>query len=610
MHYISFLTSLASLWGTADAAFGLANGNSTTYKVDTNGGLVFEVNKANGDITSLLYNGVEYQGTSKMSQINSGLGASTVTAETVGGVVKITVKAGSQPLTHYYVAKPDDPTIYMATHITGEIAPGELRYTSDRFIDDKIHGVTGNKVGVWMIMPGNAYEHSAGGPFMRDINSQSTGDQELYWYMNSGHVRTEPWRFGLLGPYAMRFTEIRTGAQPSADLDTSFFDALKIDGYVPDSGRGSVSGTATGVPGNFETVVHWFNSDAQYWTKATGGKFTSPLMKPGTYMMKLYRDEFPVAEDNVTITAGCKITKDIASTESKPSVIWRIGEFDGKPTELKNGDKIERMHPSDARMESWGGTYTVGKSQAKDFPMALFAKAGGVATVDFNLAGDQLDGVVLRVGTTLSFKGGRPSAKINDWQASDPGAPTLIDSRGVTRGAYRGFGDVYTWDVPASALKQGANTLTLGVLGTGDVDFLSANYVVDAIELQGKAGADSPSLLRYLLLTIAPAFTFDEGEVKAAATMTRAQQTISLALLVSSLYLALYLQLIPAPAKVQEQIIPVLPFWALVSFGAYLLARLGYNVMTFNDVPEAHKELMAEIDEAKADLRKLGVDVD
>lgn len=170
-------------------------------------------------------------------------------------------------------------------------------------------------------------------------------------------------------------------------------------------------------------MVHWFNSDAQYWTKATGGKFTSPLMKPGTYTMKLYRDEFPVAEVNVTITAGCKITKDIASTESKPSVIWRIGEFDGKPTELKNGDKIERMHPSDARMESWGGTYTVGKSQAKDFPMALFAKAGGVATVDFNLAGDQLDGVVLRVGTTLSFKGGRPSAKINDWQASDPGAP-------------------------------------------------------------------------------------------------------------------------------------------------------------------------------------------
>ncbi len=32
--------------------------------------------------------------------------------------------------------------------------------------------------------------------------------------------------------------------------------------------------------------------------------------------------------------------------------------------------------------------------------------------------------------------------------------------------------------------------------------------------------------------------------------------------------------------------------------------------MTFNDVPAAHKELMGEIDLAKADLRKLGVDVD
>ncbi|GKT51123.1 dolichol-phosphate mannosyltransferase subunit 3 [Colletotrichum spaethianum] len=89
--------------------------------------------------------------------------------------------------------------------------------------------------------------------------------------------------------------------------------------------------------------------------------------------------------------------------------------------------------------------------------------------------------------------------------------------------------------------------------------------------------------------------------------MTRAQQTISLALL---LYLALYLQLIPIPAKIQTEIVPVLPFWVLISFGSYLLARLGYNVMTFNDVPEAHKELMAEIDEAVVDLRKLGVDVD
>ncbi|KAI1172207.1 dolichol-phosphate mannosyltransferase subunit 3 [Nemania sp. FL0916] len=92
--------------------------------------------------------------------------------------------------------------------------------------------------------------------------------------------------------------------------------------------------------------------------------------------------------------------------------------------------------------------------------------------------------------------------------------------------------------------------------------------------------------------------------------MTRAQQTISIGLLISSLYLALYLQLIPLPELVQTEIVPVLPFWALVSFGAYLLFRLGWNVMTFHDVPEAHKELVAEIELAKTDLRRLGVDVD
>jgi len=92
--------------------------------------------------------------------------------------------------------------------------------------------------------------------------------------------------------------------------------------------------------------------------------------------------------------------------------------------------------------------------------------------------------------------------------------------------------------------------------------------------------------------------------------MTRAQQTISIALLVTSLYLSLFLELIPLPKLISNEIIPVLPFWALVSFGAYLLFKLGYGVFTFNDVPKAHTELMKEIDLARADLRTKGVDVD
>jgi len=149
-------------------------------------------------------------------------------------------------------------------------------------------------------------------------------------------------------------------------------------------------------------------------------------MRPGTYTMKLYRDEFPLATDTVTVTAGGSTAKDIASTEPRPSLVWRIGDFDGQPLELKNGDKIERMHPADVRMGSWGGSFTVGKSSPREFPMALFAKQGGTATVEFELAQEQVKDSVLRVGTTLSFKGGRPSVKIGSWTGKDPGAPVSI----------------------------------------------------------------------------------------------------------------------------------------------------------------------------------------
>ncbi|KAJ9142330.1 hypothetical protein NKR23_g7217 [Pleurostoma richardsiae] len=92
--------------------------------------------------------------------------------------------------------------------------------------------------------------------------------------------------------------------------------------------------------------------------------------------------------------------------------------------------------------------------------------------------------------------------------------------------------------------------------------------------------------------------------------MTRAFETVSIALLATSLYLSFYLELVPLPEVVQQEILPVIPFWCLVSFGAFMLARLGWGVLTFNDCPDAYKELMGEIEMAKKDLRTMGVDVD
>ncbi|KAI4927904.1 uncharacterized protein J4E92_004646 [Alternaria infectoria] len=91
--------------------------------------------------------------------------------------------------------------------------------------------------------------------------------------------------------------------------------------------------------------------------------------------------------------------------------------------------------------------------------------------------------------------------------------------------------------------------------------------------------------------------------------MTRATQTISIGMLLTSIYLSLFLQVVPLPQKIQEEIVPFLPFWALITFGAYLLFKLGWGVFTFNDVPDAHKELMQQIAEARKDLQAKGVDV-
>ncbi|EHY52938.1 hypothetical protein HRR83_006229 [Exophiala dermatitidis] len=97
--------------------------------------------------------------------------------------------------------------------------------------------------------------------------------------------------------------------------------------------------------------------------------------------------------------------------------------------------------------------------------------------------------------------------------------------------------------------------------------------------------------------------------------MGRAAQTISLALLVTSAYLLLALPLltedspIPSilPTKIQVEIIPVLPFWAIISLGAYLLGRLGLGVLRFNDTEDAYRELMGQIEQAKKNLDKRDV---
>ncbi|RUO96428.1 dolichol-phosphate mannosyltransferase subunit 3 [Jimgerdemannia flammicorona] len=74
--------------------------------------------------------------------------------------------------------------------------------------------------------------------------------------------------------------------------------------------------------------------------------------------------------------------------------------------------------------------------------------------------------------------------------------------------------------------------------------------------------------------------------------MTRATEALSVLAVLSVLYVAGWFGYIPLPKTVFEEILPVLPWWALVTFGSYSLGNIGFHVMTFGDCPEAYHELM------------------
>ncbi|KAK7451092.1 hypothetical protein VKT23_012768 [Stygiomarasmius scandens] len=487
------LVSLSLLVLPKATAFGVTeSGNSLT--IDTSGGLIFTVDKTNGDITSMKFNGIEAQDQSgKHSQVNSGIGAPCSWVQTGNEDNYIKITCTTTNLTHYYVARRKDPAVHMATFTTAEPSIGLIRYiarlnratlpngytvsdvldgtaiegsdvflvdgqtrskyySSRQFIDDQVHGVTGPNIGAYMIIPGAGYESSSGGPFFRDHNNQGSAQQELYFY-------------------------------------TSFWDGLSVSGFVNQASRGRVTGTATGIPSAFSSLISigFSNSAAQYWVRTdTSGRFTSPYMKPGTYTMTLYKVELGVSTQTVTVSAGGLTTSNIASQESSPSVIWQIGDFDGTPRGFLNADMIETMHPSDKRMHSWGPvTYTVGQEDIGFFPMAIF-KAIGAVTIRFALQSGQGGARTLDIGTTLAFAGGRPQVTINDWTGPAPPAPNQPRSRGVTRGTWRGNNIMYTVNIPSDVLHTGStiNVMTINVISgdTGD-EFLSPNVIFDALRL-------------------------------------------------------------------------------------------------------------------------------
>jgi rhamnogalacturonan endolyase len=525
-----------ALPASAFGAFGLTS-NTGYYTVDCGSSpdLVFVVNRTNGDLDSVKYNGVEYNDQSKASGIASGLGTpTTVTESSTSSNITIKVQTSSSNsvaanLTHYYIASSGVSDIFMGTYVTAEPGVGELRFifrgqfnelpngpadsnnngntgaiestdifghsngqTTSKYYGDQpgvieqnnFFGATGSGVAAWMYY-GPYRESSSSGPFYRDIQDQGDGagsDQEIYNYMNSGHYETEADRLNVLnGPYALCFT---SGGNASAP-NMSFIANLGLTGYVATASRGYTQGAASGVDSGNVTTIGWANSNAQYFMQPSGTDYSSPEMKTGSYTMTLYQGELAVATKSVTVNTGANTGQNISSSFTQPTTIWQIGKWDGTPLEFKNGTNINLMHPSDVRNGSWGPlTYTVGGA-ANTFPAVQFQDANDPTTIKFTLTSAQIANHTIRIGISCAWENGRPALVINSWTSSVPAASTQPSDRCVTVGKYRGNNTIFTYAVPSTAFVVGTNTMTItSASGSGDEsEWLSPCFAYDCIEL-------------------------------------------------------------------------------------------------------------------------------
>ncbi|MFF5532231.1 rhamnogalacturonan lyase B N-terminal domain-containing protein [Streptomyces cinerochromogenes] len=527
------------LAGAASAAgFGWRD-DGANYVVDTGAGLVFKVSKTNGDLTSLVYKGTEYQGYGgKNSHIESGLGSSTVGIKQSGTTILVSVAYGT--LRHYYAARSGENNVYLwtnkadssvsatryilrvraglflndepdsYTYTTSTIeasdvfarSDGQTRskhYSKRRTVDYDYIGWTGGGVGLWIVR--SNHEKASGGPFYRSLlRHQSADGGGLYEILYYGENQTEAERYGLQGPYVIALTD---GGAPSSalyhgTLTTPWADSLGISGYVPDSGRGRVAGV--GIAGRataYPYTVGLANSSAQYWgsARASDGYFSIPRVLPGTYTLTVYKGELAVYTGSVTVSAGATttlntITVPASNDPDNASAIWRIGDWNGTPAGFKNADLMTYAHPSDVRAASWTGNVVIGSgTETSAFPCCLWKDVNSGLLVYFRLTAAQAAAAhTLRIGVTTAYANGRPQITVNDtWTSAIPSPPAQPGTRSLTVGSYRGNNHTFTYSVPASAWRTDTsqyNVLRIDVVsGSGTTGYLSAGTAVDAIDL-------------------------------------------------------------------------------------------------------------------------------
>jgi rhamnogalacturonan endolyase len=396
------------------------------------------------------------------------------------------------------------PAVSSYTNETGETEDGFPTYSkydwSDTMEDHKIHGLSSDTRGLWMIS--GSEEYMNGGPSHAELIVHGTSSMPLMIQtFHSAHFLGSDSKFNLTadeswskvyGPY---FIFANTGsssaqvwrkAQEQADQAKAAWPPAWMNESEFPLDRGTVNGTLrveNTVISNALIVLAEPGQDWQlqgrdyiFWSRTdASGNFSIPKVRPGAYSLYAVAPGFSREYElpNVTVTASS--TTDIGFLNWKPRrgerQHWMVGVPDRSTRGFGYSDRIRQYGLWWRYLEDYGTddlVYTVGESALTDWCYALsqIPLDGGVYHspewhIDFNLTTIPAEPAILRLDIAGAKK--RLNVSVNGTTVSNL---TLYTDSGLHRSAVLGsFYQHHSIEFDTSLLVVGANRISFGLNG-------------------------------------------------------------------------------------------------------------------------------------------------
>jgi rhamnogalacturonan endolyase len=388
---------------------------------------------------------------------------------------------------------------------------------------DLAHGLYGNGYGAWLLSP--SFEFYTGGPVKQELMVHH--DNLILNMYHGGHFGSatsaaSPANWQKM--YGPNLVYINTGSDSQVIADALAQGASERSQwpycwmndplYPLSADRGTVTGKLTeahGQPVDGVMVVLAQDGallsqgyDYMFWAQAdTGGNFTIPEVRPGTYSVHAYATKGTVVDDpnngeiveRATVHAGANDLGSLTwGPPFHPTLLWSIGESDRKSGEFRfdpntaagidnTAGRTGRMYGPDATHGVWTvppatTTYTVGTS-APGTDWYFAQSVDGTWTVSFSLSSIPPGGAFLTIGVAGAARNAHLDVAVN-------GQRVLAQDFGNDQSLYRsalqgGMFQMLTATVPASALAAGVNAAALTVSTNGNA---GAGVYYDIVKLE------------------------------------------------------------------------------------------------------------------------------